>query len=151
MTKTPNNSPEDWDKIIFNPRRNGKISKQLAEFYAWCKLKKRGVLAMPEGEIYTPEALKIVLQKSRQEAFDKGAKEASLLCDNAIVPIAKKNAITSVLDKLEKSLIKRRRTEKDIEWARKNVGQTEVTNFRNFNILLNDILKELQEIKKRYE
>jgi len=63
-------------RITINlPRKYGKMTFGLQQFYAGCKNKKRVVLRMPEGDIYSPEALKDLLQSQKQDLLEKIEKE----------------------------------------------------------------------------
>ena len=66
---------ENWEKTLFQARGAGKITKVLALFYGWCKTKKKGVFTMPEGSIYTPEALKELLKSEKELSYKQGVKE----------------------------------------------------------------------------
>ena len=61
----------NWEKRIFTPRQGGKISMMLIEFFTWCKQGKRAILRLPEGDVYSPEALKSFLKQEKKELLEE--------------------------------------------------------------------------------
>lgn len=69
---TTEQQKEKWETEFVTPShsdtpfRGGKVTMQLAWFYSQCKKKNKVILSMPEGEIYSPEALKSLLERQRE-------------------------------------------------------------------------------------
>ena len=78
---TTEQQKEKWETEFVTPShsdtpfRGGKVTMQLAWFYSQCKKGNKVILAMPEGEIYSPKALESILSSQKQEWKEKLRKE----------------------------------------------------------------------------
>ena len=106
--KPMNQKPEkkSWEERTFKFNSSylpGRLSKQLLEFYKWCREGKSAVLVFPDGKIYSEKAHKNLLKSELQKMIEETKVEEKILKrlkDNFSVPDGQEEHYKCALDEI---------------------------------------------------
>ena len=118
----PQEKPEEkgWEERTFKFNSSylpGKLSKQLLEFYKWCREGKSAVFVFLDGKIYSEKAHKNLLKSEIQKMIEETKAEEEILKrlkDNFSMPDGQEEHYKCALEEIMWEVARRQR-----EWVEK--------------------------------